>query len=168
MEAAARHVISEDNIPETCNQIMSSFPFSAVELALSRDEPLALLQLTGAGEVHVVDRLVQAKALFERLQEQPNAVMSADNHVQHLKREISKLNEFLDKYLVKVMELYLAAINDADWKAELVKKNFYTGPAQIRCLCKLLRAWKAPGWLHSGGRIFKFRIERNCCSFCIL
>ena len=49
MEAAARHVISEDNIPETCNQIMSSFPFSAVELALSRDEPLALVQLTGAG-----------------------------------------------------------------------------------------------------------------------
>ena len=141
MEQAAKHVISEDDIPETCRQIMAEFPLAAVDLAIVAGSPLALMQLTSKGENHVVDKLIQAKALFDRLQEQPNAVASADHQVQYLKQELPKFTGFLDKHLLPAVDLHVEVLEGADFKSDLIKSD-YLGPNQFKCLWKLLKAWK--------------------------
>lgn len=152
MEAAARHVLSEDSIPDTCKNILATYPVGAIDLAMNAGGPLALLSLIGSGEVHVVDRLVQAKVLNDSILEQPNAVFSQDPQVQNLLKEVARTGEFLAANMEAALRMILAVIKETNFKAEVVKNNKYTGPEQIKSLWKLLKSWKAfVGW--SGGLV---------------
>ena len=153
LEQAAKHVIAEDDIPETCKHIMDEFPFAALDLAITADSAEALLTMTLAGEVHVVDKMVQAKVMHGKLQESPNAVLCSDHHVQHLNREMARATTFFEKFLLKAFELHVSVIAEMDFKSDLItmKRGNMQGQNQIKCLWKLLKAWKAGSKLNQPG-----------------
>ena len=142
MEQAAKHVIAEDDIPLACKKAMDSFPHAALELAVTSASVTSLMTLIASGEVHVVDALVQSKLLYDKLQEQPNAVVTADNNVQFLQREVVKTTDFLDKFLLAAIDKHLEVIENMMLRDELVAEKGLSGPRHFASLWKLLKTWK--------------------------
>ena len=141
MEGAAKLVITDDNISEHCKQLMKDFPYSALQMAIDTKAEHGLMTMITNGEAHVVDKLVQAKCLFDRIDEQPNSVVSGESHVVFLKQEVVKMTEFFDTHLVSTVDPLVKLIHDADSRSVLLESG--VAHDQFRCLAKLLRAWKA-------------------------
>ncbi len=141
MEAAAKLVLSDDNISEHCKQLINDFPSSALEMAIETNTEHGLMTLITNGEAHVVDKLVQAKCLSDKIEEQPNSVVSGESHVILLKQQVVRTASLLDRLLVPTVDLLVKVIRDADSRSVLLKSG--VAPDQFRCLAKLLRAWKA-------------------------
>ena len=146
MERASKHVISDDNIPETCKSLMSEYPVTAVDVALADKNVMSLLNLIRDGELHVVDKICAAKLMFDRLAEQPNAVIGADPHVMHLKREVMRFTEYLESVAVHCIDKHVEVFENVTFDSELVQNGEYAQVGNIKCLWKLLKTWKAYGW----------------------
>ena len=151
MEKASKHVITDDNIPETCKALMTEYPAAAVDVALADKNIMSLLRLIRDGEVHVVDKVCAAKVMFDRLAEQPNAVIGADMHVMHLKREVLRFSDFLDSFGVQCIDKHVEIFENVAFDSDLVRNGEHAHVDNIKCLWKLLKTWKADGrWVAWG------------------
>ena len=146
MEKAAKNVIADENIPDTCKALMLDYPSAGVDIAISQNDKCALMALTVDGEAHVVDKLCAAKTMYDKLAEQPNGVVGADLHVSQLKKEIAQFSEFFEAFAGPVMEWHIQVIQNVLCQDDLIQNNDdFVAPGQIKCMWKLLKTWKAGG-----------------------
>lgn len=143
MESAAKHVLAESDIADMCKRTWKEFPTVAFDLAMKTNSELGLLVMIGHGETHVVDKLVQAKTVVDKIREQPNTLVASEAHVQSLMKDIDSATEFMDKFLTTTLEKIHHTCEEADIRSELVTSDYIMSGTDFKCLWKLLRAWKA-------------------------
>ena len=160
MESAAKHVLADGDVADMCKRTWKEFPTVAFDLAVKTNSELGLLVMIGHGETHVVDKLVQAKTVVDKIKEQPNTVVASEPHVQTLMKDIDTVTQFMDKFLIATLKKIHQVCEEADIRSELVTSDNLMCGTDFKCLWKFLRAWKAgPGPIN---------VDANKFNICIL
>lgn len=132
MEAAARQVVSPEDSSEEAKQAMRQFPVAAE--ATDYAEFLAFLTNNEA-----VDKVMTAKTLNIRLQEQPNALCAKEAHVIDLDKKMTAFEKSLSEFVPNYFN-DMAKLLDRD------AVNFterYMQPNLFKSVWKLMAVFKA-------------------------